>query len=82
MVALLLSCAACADDQAGTQPDESDCAVRTLSSDAAGAVAISVTGAGPCSAIAGVLEIDNRSGGECGSDINAIVEAAHAALAS
>lgn len=74
VVALVVSCAACTDDQAGTQLDESDCAVRTLSSDAAGAVAVSVTGAGPCSAMAGVLEIDNRSGGECGSDINAVVE--------
>jgi hypothetical protein len=74
VVALLVSCAACADDPAGTQLDESDCALGTLESDAPGAVAIRVTGAGPCSAIAGVLEIDNRSGGDCGSDINAFVE--------
>ena len=71
---LVASCLACANDQADTQADESDCTVRTLASEAAGAVTISVTGSGPCSSVVGTLEIDNGSDGECGSDINAVVE--------
>lgn len=74
VMVVMASCLACANDQADTQADESECTVRTLASEAAGAVTISVTGAGPCSSIVGTLEIDNGSDGECGSDINAVVE--------